>query len=73
MYHNDHAPPHFHAIYGGAEAEIDIETLQIVHGELPPRVRALVAEWASQHQDELQENWRRARRHLPLRDVEPLT
>jgi hypothetical protein len=28
MYHNDHAPPHFHAIYAEAEAEIAITTLK---------------------------------------------
>ncbi len=27
MYFGDHPPPHFHAIYGGHKAVIDIETL----------------------------------------------
>ena len=27
MFFNDHEPPHFHAVYGGHEALIEIETL----------------------------------------------
>lgn len=37
MYFGDHPPPHFHAIYGGHKAVIDIETLALIEGELPPR------------------------------------
>lgn len=37
MYYNDHAPPHFHARYGESEATIDIETRQVIDGELPRR------------------------------------
>lgn len=35
MFFNDHPPPHFHARYGEFEAKIDINTLQIIEGELP--------------------------------------
>jgi hypothetical protein len=35
MYWNDHAPPHFHAEYAGSEAIINIQTLEIIRGELP--------------------------------------
>jgi hypothetical protein len=34
MYFMDHAPPHFHAVYGGSEAVIDIRTLEIIEGSL---------------------------------------
>ena len=53
MYYNDHSPPHFHARYGDAKAEIEIQTLTVLAGKLPPRVLGLVIEWASQHQEEL--------------------
>lgn len=59
MYFDDHAPPHFHAFYGEAEALIRIEPLAVLAGRLPPRVLALVVEWATLHQDELVTNWRR--------------
>lgn len=42
MYYRDHAPPHFHAIYGEHEAEIEIETAEMIAGNLPRRAAALV-------------------------------
>lgn len=44
MYYRDHRPPHFHAIYGGHEAQIVIETLEPLAGELPARALGLVQE-----------------------------
>jgi hypothetical protein len=57
MYFSDHAPPHFHAIYGGAEVQIDIRTLEVLEGGIPRRAMAFVLEWASQHRIELLEDW----------------
>jgi hypothetical protein len=72
MYYLDHAPPHFHAIYGEYEATIVIETFEPLAGELPARALRLVQEWASQHHAELADNWEAARAHLPLASIEPL-
>jgi hypothetical protein len=72
MYFNDHAPPHFHVRYGGAEVTIDIESLSVLDGKLSPRVRGLIIEWASLHQDELRENWKRARLGDEPAAIEPL-
>lgn len=58
MFYGDHSPPHFHAVYGDYDASFSIETLEVMEGKLPPRVKGLVIEWATQHQDELMENWR---------------
>ncbi len=55
MYFDDHPPPHFHALYAGWKAVIDIETLAFIDGQLPPRARALVIEWAAIHQQDLRE------------------
>ena len=63
MYYNGHSPPHFHARYGDAKAEIEIQSLTILAGKLPPRVLGLVIEWASQHQEELLMDWELARQH----------
>ena len=60
MYFGDHPPPHFHAIYGGSKAVVDIETLALIDGQLPPRARGLVIEWATIHQDELREAFKKA-------------
>jgi hypothetical protein len=72
MYYRDHHPPHFHAIYAEHEAQIVIETLEALAGELPPRALRLVQEWAELHRTELEANWARAEAHLPLVTIEPL-
>ncbi len=64
--------PHFHASYGDDEATVDVESLEIIAGELPPRGRRLVAEWGHAHQAALRENWSRARENQPLLTIEPL-
>jgi hypothetical protein len=64
--------PHFHARYGDAEASIDIESLAIISGDLPPRARRLVVVWATIHQIALRDNWVRARNHQQLEPIEPL-
>jgi hypothetical protein len=50
---------HFHAIYGDSELVVGLNPLKILQGDAPRRVRAMVLEWAEQHQAELQEAWRR--------------
>ena len=72
MYFDDHGPPHFHAIYASEEAILAIDTLSVVEGRLPRRALSLVLEWASLHRAELSDNWQRAMRHEPLRQVAPL-
>jgi hypothetical protein len=72
MYFADHGPPHFHALYGGAQALIGIGSLAVIEGHLPPRARGLVVEWAASHQAELAEAWRRAQNLEPPGKVEPL-
>lgn len=57
MYWDDHAPPHFHALYGDHQATIDIRGLCISEGSLPRRATQLVLDWAELHQAELLENW----------------
>jgi hypothetical protein len=72
MFWDEHNPPHFHARYGQYKAAIEIDTLRILDGSLPPRALGLVVEWASQHQEELMNNWEQARNNKPLRKVDPL-
>lgn len=37
LYYRDHSPPHFHALYGGDEAEIRIDNGEVLAGRLPPQ------------------------------------
>lgn len=72
MYYDDHNPPHFHAEYGGDEALISIDTLDVIAGTLPSRALGLVYEWAGKHRAELQEAWKRAENLEPTGQIEPL-
>lgn len=53
----DHNPPHFHAYYGDESAVFAIDTLEVLKGKLPPRVKGMVTEWAEIHKKELEKNW----------------
>lgn len=57
MYWDEHAPPHFHAEFAGAEAVVNIQTLEVTKGKLPHGAAILVKEWAMQHREELMEDW----------------
>jgi hypothetical protein len=72
MYYNDHPPPHFHVRYNKQKAIVGIDSLEILEGELSRRVFAFIVEWATQHQQELLENWELARQQLPLNPIVPL-
>jgi hypothetical protein len=72
MYYKEHAPPHFHAKYGGQRAAFSIQDLRLIEGTLPHRIIPLVLEWAFQHREELMENWRRVELKEDLRKIEPL-
>ena len=72
MFWNEHAPPHFHALYAEHEALIDLRDLRVMRGELPRRAMALVLEWAADHRDELMEDWNLCAQMQPLKPIEPL-
>jgi hypothetical protein len=72
MYFNDHAPPHFHAEYNEYQAAIAIDNFGILEGKLPAKVLSLVVEWASEHHDELLENWESIRMTGKFHKISPL-
>lgn len=72
MYFDEHNPPHFHAIYGGNEAEIGIAPLSLLNGELPRRALGMAMEWAARHQVELQTNWNLMRDDQAPQKIPPL-
>lgn len=61
MYVRDHPPPHFQAVYAEHEANVSIDTGEVIEGRLPRAAARLVKEWTLLRQQELRENWRRAR------------
>ena len=75
MYWRDHPPPHVHVIYQSFEAAFDIETGQVLHGEIPPTAARIVRPWLKRRRIELLANWERGRMHetfkrVPGADVE---
>jgi hypothetical protein len=54
---SEHGVPHFHAIYGEYNAVFDIQTLEMLEGDLPARAQRLVSEWSAQYQQELLRMW----------------
>ena len=73
MQFGDHAPPHFHAVYGDSEVVINIKTLGVEGGKVSGRALALIIEWASLHQEELMKDWEKAVNHQPVDKIEPLS
>lgn len=54
---SEHNPPHFHVIYGDYAGIIDIETCQMLEGDLPPKALSMVQEWAEQYKIDLMTIW----------------
>ena len=69
---NDHDPPHFHAKYGEYWLEFGIRPLQVLAGNAPRRVVALVMEWAQMHEAELATNWDACRTGGQPSRIDPL-
>ena len=72
IYFADHSPPHFHAEYGSEEALLNIETLAVIAGNLPPRAISMVREWTSLHRDELRAAWEKAKNLQSPGKIAPL-
>ena len=54
---SEHGIPHFHAVYAEFNGVFNIETLEMMEGDLPLRAHRLVKEWASQYREELLRMW----------------
>jgi hypothetical protein len=72
MFWGDHNPPHFHAIYAGDQALIDIRTLEVIRGSLPRRALIMAMEWAQDHRAELLEDWELCASNQTPKPIDPL-
>jgi hypothetical protein len=57
MCFREHGVPHFHAIYAEFVGVFEIQTLEMIEGDLPARALKLVQEWARPFQAELLRMW----------------
>ena len=53
----EHNPPHVHFIYGEYIGAIDIQTQEMMEGDLPNKALAMAQEWTKLHRDELLDIW----------------
>lgn len=53
----EHEPSHVHAIYGEYLGEFNIQTAEMITGDLPRKAQELVKEWILQNKSALQEMW----------------
>lgn len=54
---SEHNPPHIHVLYGEYSAVLDLNTLSVIEGDLPPKALSLALEWTQLHQNELLDIW----------------
>ncbi len=72
MFNDEHNPPHFHVRYADQQALINIQTLEMMEGNLSRRATELVIDWAELHQSELLENWNICSQKQKPHKIEPL-
>ena len=72
MYYDDHGIAHFHAKVADHEAKYNVETLELIEGDLPTAKQKLVDAWAILHHREIIANAKRIKRRLKLRKIDPL-
>ena len=69
---NEHNPPHFHAIYAEYEAQIAIESGEVLAGSLPNNKLRMVRVWADLHKEDLLTDWQIAMNGEKPFAIEPL-
>lgn len=68
----EHNPPHFHAYYQEFKAIVNIQTCEIMQGNIPSKQSKLIVAWAELHKDELLADWNLAINGENPFNIEPL-
>ena len=53
----EHNPPHVHVLYGEYMGAIDIQTAEMLEGDLPAKALSMASEWVILYRAELMEIW----------------
>ena len=53
----EHEPSHIHALYGEHIGIFNLQSLEMIEGDLPPKAKSLVLEWLEKNQSELLKMW----------------
>jgi hypothetical protein len=70
FYANEHPPAHFHAKIAEFQAVVDIDSVAIVAGRLPPAQTRSVLAWAASRQDRLRLTFAAAIAHEKVGPIE---
>ena len=70
MRHNEYPLPHIHVEYQVFCASVEISTGNVIAGQLPRKVAAIVKEWCETHKAELIDDWEKAIRFEPLDKIQ---
>jgi hypothetical protein len=70
LYANEHPPADFHAKIAEFQAVVDIDSLTIVAGRLPPAQARSVLAWAATRQDRLRQAFVAAMAHEKVGPIE---
>jgi hypothetical protein len=57
MYFREHGTPHFHALYGEYNGVFEMESLEMIEGDLPRRAVRMIEEWGAIYRKDLLEMW----------------
>ena len=68
----EHNPPHIHVYYQDLKSIIDINTCEILEGQIPSRQLRLVLAWIEIHNEELLANWKLCQNGEKPFAIEPL-
>jgi hypothetical protein len=58
MYFKEHGIPHFYALYAEYNGLFEIDSLEMIVGDLPNRTQRMVKEWAELYKNDLLEMWK---------------
>ncbi len=68
----EHNPPHIHVYYQDVTASIEINTGEVLKGELPTRQTRMVQAWIEIHREDLLANWKLCQNKEQPFKIEPL-
>jgi hypothetical protein len=68
----EHNPAHIHAYYQDFKAVLNIQTCELMEGELPTKQLRLVIAWIEIHKDELIADWALCQNGDKPFSIEPL-
>lgn len=64
----EHNSPHLHAIYGEYMSAVNIETLEVIEGDLPEKALKLVKQWIIKNKEDIMDIWKTQN----FKKIEPL-